>query len=140
MSQASVQLHTFLSRPFPGANYPVLQARHYHENFKRNSTLKDGSNHGNRNLICAGRLLQNAGLQQVSKSAAAAEKNRGTLLIRTVSKTAVTSPHRKYIRKRGYWCRWREQLLLYLFFRVGVSNLPPDHTPSHKRLTRSCTC
>lgn len=42
--------------------------------------------------VQGGRLLQNAGLQQVSKSVAAAQKNRGMLLIRTVHKIAVTSP------------------------------------------------
>lgn len=52
--------------------------------------------------VQGGRLLQNAGLQQVSKSVAAAQKNRGMLLIRTVRKIAVTSPHPKYIRKRRY--------------------------------------
>lgn len=55
ISQASIQLHTFLRRPFPGTNYPVLQPSHYHENFQRNSTLEDGSNHGHRNLISVGR-------------------------------------------------------------------------------------
>lgn len=41
--------------------------------------------------VWGGRLLQNAGLQQVSKSVAAA-RNTGILVIRTVNQIAVTTP------------------------------------------------
>lgn len=51
--------------------------------------------------VWGGRLLQNAGLQQVSKSVAAA-RNTGILFIRTVNQIAVTIPPPKYIRKRRY--------------------------------------
>lgn len=56
MSQASRQLYT-LSRPFPGTNYPVLQASHYHKNFKRNSTLEGRSNHTKSNILSEGRQI-----------------------------------------------------------------------------------